>query len=112
VVEAWAQALYEATYAGDPPDYTLAAAAAVLSANADSMARLPVVDEYDAELRWVRSHLRRAHGINNPKPVGRCPSLDGDGNECGGALWPDEKAGCACPAEMRTVLRTKRCFDT
>jgi hypothetical protein len=90
VMEAWAQALYEATYDGDVPGYTLAAAAAVLRANAEAMARLPIIDEFDAELRWVRTHLRRAHGISSPKPVGKCPTLDGDGTMCGGALWPDE----------------------
>jgi hypothetical protein len=99
VIGAWAQMLYEATYDGDAPEYTLFAAAAALSANAEGMARLPIVDEFDAELRWVRTHLRRAHGINNPKPVGHCPTLDGAGVSCGGALWPDEagrlRVGCA-----------------
>jgi hypothetical protein len=106
VLEAWAQQLYEATYDGEPPTYTLSAAAAVLRANADAMARLPDIDTYDAELRWVRTHLRRAHGISNPKPVGRCPTLTVNGAECGGPLWPDTTIGLRV-----TCGRCDRIFD-
>jgi hypothetical protein len=105
VMEGWAQAFYEATYDGDVPGYTLAAAAAVLRANAEAMARLPIIDEFDAELRWVRSHLRRAHGISSPKPVGKCPTLT-DAGTCGGPLWPDTTYG------LRVLCgRCERVFD-
>lgn len=66
-------------------------AAVLLIEHAEALVRLPWVDEYDAELGWVRAKLRLAHGLSDlaAKPVGKCPSLDGNGHTCNGPLWPD-----------------------
>lgn len=83
-----AQAVYDAKgWTGQAPD-TVSGAAAVIRSNREVLAGTPDVDTFDAELRWVRRSLRTAHGISDAKPVGRCPSLDGWGRECGGPLWP------------------------
>jgi hypothetical protein len=68
----------------------VAGCAALLRARADDIACLALVDEYDAELRWVRKALRRAHGLSmTARSVGRCPSITGEGQECGGSLRAD-----------------------
>lgn len=87
------------------PD-TITGAAAHLTAHAEHIAREPWIDEYDAELGWVRRRLRAAHGIADRKPVGRCPSLDGYGRECGGPLWLATDGGMAVDCG-----RCRRHFD-
>lgn len=89
VLANWAEALYDHKQWGDGWPTTVTGAAAALRANRDTLATLPDVDTLDAELAWIRRHLRAAHGIADQQPVGRCPSLDGAGHECGGPLWPD-----------------------
>jgi hypothetical protein len=70
---------------------TASAAVRLLTEHAETLATMPWIDEYDAELGWMRRQLRTEHGISNQpaQPVGRCPSLDGDGHPCNGPLWPD-----------------------
>jgi len=89
VLEAWAGRLYDDMYSNEPQTMnTLTAAAAFLTAQAEPAAHLPWLDEYDAELGWCRTALRRVHGISAQQPVGRCPTLNGHGETCGGPLWP------------------------
>jgi hypothetical protein len=78
-------------------DGTLSAATRVLSEHAETIGHMPWIDEYDAELEWVIGRLRLVHGIERKgrSPVGRCPSLDGNGDACGGPLWPDESGRMA-----------------
>ena len=87
VVATHAEALFDQLGWGDPPT-TLSGAAAALRANADTVAGSPWIDEYDADLAWVRKALRDAHGIHNPQPLGRCLTVD-----CGGRVWPDRDDG-------------------
>jgi hypothetical protein len=92
----WAQNLFDDTYQGTTAPSALSGAAAALYAQAETVARRPWVDEYDADLGWCRDALRRVHGVSdNPRPVGRCPSLNGAGIPCGGALWPDRSGAMA-----------------
>lgn len=97
VLAGWAQAAYDANgWTADAPT-DLSGAAAALTAQADVIAGIPDIDTYDTELRWVYRAVRHAHGLGSGarKPVGRCPSLDGHGRECGGPLWPDKHGGMA-----------------
>lgn len=92
VLTGWAQVAYdERGWTADAPD-TVEGASAALRVAAEVMARSAMVDDYDAELRWVRNALCAAHGrsASAARPVGRCPSLNGDGSDCGGPLWPDQ----------------------
>lgn len=84
VLAAWAQDCYDAQgFTATAPD-TVTGAAAVLRGHGETMARLPEVDDYDAELRWVRKALRQAHGITNPQPICACISVG-----CKGHVWPN-----------------------
>jgi hypothetical protein len=88
VLCSWAGWAYEAAgYGHDGAPSTLSGAVALLVIQAADVARQPWVDEYDTELGWCRSTLLRTYGKSDRRPVGRCPSLDGDGQECGGQLW-------------------------
>lgn len=92
VLSDFAQRLFDDLYpAGATAPDTASGAAAVLIASAWRLAGLPWLDEYDAELRWMRSRLRLVHGLSegHRPPVGHCPVMDGDGNKCGGPLWLD-----------------------
>lgn len=91
VLADFAQRLFDDLYETATAPETASGAAAVLVSNAERLAGLPWLDEYDAELGWARARLRSVHGLANsrPKPVGKCPSLTGDGEPCGGPLWPD-----------------------
>lgn len=71
-----------APYGDDP-----GSAASFLTARVEDLARLPWVVEADADLRWLRSHLRRAHGLGEPQPLGRCMSVT-EASECGGWVMP------------------------
>lgn len=97
VLAGWAQAVFDAQgWTATAPD-TVTGAVAALIADRDVMARTPDVDTYDAELRWVYRALRSAHGLSSKgkTPVGRCPSQDGWGKECGGPLWQDKGGAMA-----------------
>lgn len=91
VLTAWARnTCDDQGLTGASLDSTLSTAVKLLHEHAEYIAGRPWVDEYDAELGWCRQALRRAHGISDGRqPVGRCPSLNGAGAECGGPLWPD-----------------------
>lgn len=47
-----------------------------------------LVVEFEESLRDMRRALAHAAGEKPAEPVGRCPSLDGDGRMCNGPLWP------------------------
>jgi hypothetical protein len=97
VLTGWAQnACDDRDLTGASLDGTVMTSARLLTEHAEFIASRPWVDEYDAELAWVRQALRQAHGVSEGRqPVGRCPSLDGDGKECGGPLWPDRHGAMA-----------------
>lgn len=67
---------------------SLAANAALLRVRAEHIAGQPWVDEYDAELAWVRRTLRAAHGITEPKPIADCINVT-DTRSCTGRVWRD-----------------------
>ena len=91
VLAAWAQAVYdEQGILATAPD-TVSGAAAVLTRNAEVLARIPDVDTYDAELRWVRRALRDAHALGPARPLGRCMNVD-----CPGRVWPNPGAEPKC----------------
>lgn len=91
VLAGWAQVAFDALYenATAPDDVTGAAAA--LIANSEVMARSPLVDDYDAELRWVWNALRAAHGLSDPEPLFSCLTVG-----CGGNVWPMQAGSPAC----------------
>lgn len=51
------------------------------------LARSGWVEDAFADLRWVRRHLRAAHGITGPESLGECMSVR-DGRDCGGQVCP------------------------
>lgn len=67
----------------DSQAVTVFAAATALKVGAEIVACDPDVDDYDAELGWVRRALRSAHGIANPDPIGPCLNVT-----CKGRVWP------------------------
>ncbi|MCL2781622.1 MAG: hypothetical protein FWD74_09100 [Actinomycetia bacterium] len=89
----YADRLCDDLYGCDRGGWALSSAAAFLIAHAEGVARSSWVEEYDAELGHILRRLRRAHGVADPRPIGRCPSLDGAGRECGGPLWPELGVG-------------------
>ena len=65
----------------------IAGAAAFLTVHREDLARTDWVEDAWSDLRWVRSHLRMAHGIADLQPLGECMSLVG-GRNCGGQVMP------------------------
>jgi hypothetical protein len=97
VLSGWAQNMCDdRDLAGAALTGTVMTAVRLLTEHADFIVSRPWVDEYDAELGWCRQALRQAHGISEGRqPVGKCPSLDGDGVTCDGPLWPDRHGAMA-----------------
>lgn len=92
VLAGWADHLWELLgYTGQAPT-TVSGAAAVLTVNAETIARSPLVDDYDAELKWLRQALRAAHAITDQRPLGDCITVD-HGADCGGQVWEDRDGG-------------------
>jgi len=91
---------------------TVSGAVVQLRSAAEHVACQPWIDEYDAELRWVRQSLRRAHGIGDPQRLGRCITVT-DGRDCGGSVWPARDGGkpkcdrCARRYETLDLVRLK-----
>lgn len=74
---------------------------------AEHVAGQPWIDDYDAELAWVRTSLRTAHDIRDPQSLGRCITVT-DGKECHGQVWPspdrDPRPKCdRCRRRYRTL---------
>lgn len=67
----------------------------LLVRHGDWIAGCEWVDDYHRELGELRKHLRAAVHEADARPVGRCPSQDGDGAMCGGPLWPDRNGAFA-----------------
>jgi hypothetical protein len=91
VLTGWAQAALDEQYENATAPSTVAGAAAVLQTHATVMARLPDIDTYDAELRWVRRSLRAAHAISDPQPLGRCLTTT-----CRGLVWRQAEGSPEC----------------
>jgi len=92
--------------AEETPVLTVYAAIRALQAHRDRLAAAECVRDYWGELRRVRSMLAAANGEPNRKPVGHCPTLDGDGKTCDGPLWADRKG-----AMLVTCGECGRVFD-
>lgn len=72
---------------------SVAACCNALDTYAHTIAEQPWIDDYDAELRWLRIALRRAHGLSDPRPVAECLN-DESGNECHGNVWRETGMKC------------------
>ena len=108
VIGGWAECLADRRgLAGKSLDGTLRASVRLLCEHAPHAASAPWIDELQVEVEWCWRALRDAHGLTPPeaRPIGRCPSLTGDGRLCGGDLWPD-RAG----AMQVACGRCKRIF--
>jgi hypothetical protein len=81
----------QAVGADEPPHLTVFAAVRALQAHRDRLAAMDCINDYWAELRNIRSMLAAASGEPNRKPVGHCPTLDGNGDPCDGPLWADQR---------------------
>jgi hypothetical protein len=99
VLAAWCDYLYEAkNWDANDVAATVAGCASTLSAYADFIAGEPWVDDFDAEIRWLRTALRRVHGLSDPRPVADCLNTE-KGTECQGQVWrpePDDGKGLRC----------------
>lgn len=85
----WAQAAYDAQdWTAAAPTTVTGAVAALTAIPADTIGAQEWVDEYDAELKWIRRALRNAHGITDPQPIGKCLTVD-----CRGRVWADKDTG-------------------
>ena len=79
----WAQAVSDAQgWVYDRSLATVTSNAALITTNLPTLAALPDVDTFDAELAWVRRFLRTASGITDPEPLFRCLNV-----HCGGNVW-------------------------
>jgi len=92
VLAGWAQAIYEENYEGNAViARTAYAGASWLRANIALIAASPLLDDFDAELRWVRRALHQAHGITDPEPLFGCLEIT-----CQGNVWPMTAGSPAC----------------
>ena len=115
VLQGWASYAIESGAAPTASAVTTVSGAVIqLDSAAEHVARQPWIDEYDAELRWVRQSLRRAHGITDPQSLGACITVT-DGRECSGHVWPsrdsDNRPKCdRCSRRYGTLdlVRLKR----
>lgn len=108
VLEGWASWAVESGADATSDDLGSVTSATIqLSAAAEHVARQPWIDEYDAELGWMRRTLRATHGITDPQALGRCITVT-DGKECHGHVWPstdtDPRPKCdRCRRRYRTL---------
>lgn len=77
----------------NPDLVTITATVRLLRDNRDWIAGQDWISDYAEELRDLRAALTM--GSTRNRPVGHCPSLNGDGTECGGPLWPDRNGAMA-----------------
>jgi hypothetical protein len=100
-----------AVAADTPPPLTVPTAVRALQAHNHRLAGMDCLPDYWTELRRVRSALAAANSEPPPRPVGRCPTLDGDGNTCDGPLWAD-RHGPEPASPLRVTCSTcGRVFD-
>lgn len=119
VLGSWAQ------YCIDSQGITMHVEADALSTNAtllklaaDHIAGQPWVDEYDAEVGWIRRTLRNAHGITDPQPLGKCITVT-NGRDCTGRVWRDPDTSqdpkcdrCARRYKPLDLVRLRKMEDT
>lgn len=84
---------------------TISATVLFLRTHRDWIAARDWVADYDDELHILRRALSLGPG-ERTRPVGACPTLDGDGKPCGGPLWADRYG-----AMQVTCGRCERVFD-
>lgn len=82
----------------------LAGAATFLATRIEQAARSAWIDELDADVKWVRRALRRAHGIVDVQALGKCLTVT-DGRDCGGRVWPSRDGGDPRPRCDRCTRR-------
>ncbi len=68
--------------------WTITDSVRLLQTNIAWIVEQDMVTDFDDSLRSLRRALAQASGERKSTPVGRCPSLDGNGNACNGPLWP------------------------
>lgn len=89
VLAGWAQAAYDAQdWTADAPSTVTGAVAALTALDPDIIGQQEWIDEYDAELKWIRRALRNAHGLTDPQPLGKCLTVD-----CKGRVWAEKDGG-------------------
>jgi hypothetical protein len=95
VLATWTEAVIEAVGWTSTAPSTVTGCSALLTTQAEQIGHLPLVDDYDAELGWLRRSLRRAHGITDPQALGKCLTVT-DQRECGGRVWPNGSENPKC----------------
>jgi hypothetical protein len=91
VVASWVLLLAEERPLGDTLPASVVAQLALLTRHGDWISAQGWVDDYARELEELRTALRHAVGDKmRVRPVGKCPSQDGDGLPCEGPLVPSE----------------------
>lgn len=68
-------------------DGTVVDSVRLLQKHLDYLAGDDLIKKFDAQIRTIRRHLASGNGEYAPKPVGKCPTLDGAGKYCDGPLW-------------------------
>jgi hypothetical protein len=93
VLTGWAQnACDDQGLAGTSLHGDVMTAVRLLTEHAEFIVGRPWVDTYDTELGWCRTSLMRAHGITNPRPLGKCLTVN-DTTACTGNVWADKDGG-------------------
>jgi len=103
VMGSWAQGCVDSLGMTFTVSRRVSANAALLKTNAEHIATQAWVDDYDAELGWLRRCLRRAHGISDPEPLAPCIDVT-NGRECHGMVWPGQPPKCdRCARKYNTL---------
>lgn len=95
---------------GEPPQTgrEVTAARRTLTRSLDWIAGWTYVDDFHADIRRIRSSLRTAHRLADPKPIGQCPEETRPGILCSATLWPPPRGtyDISCPSCRRTWSKT------
>lgn len=88
VLAEWAENVRDERALSALVDGSVGESVRLLQAHGDWIAAQDWLVDFDADLRMLRRSLAMGIGRTGSKPVGKCPSLDGDGKVCLGPLWP------------------------